>query len=326
MLDLYLEYENPFFSLSVFGTDLKIYRFGLYVAVGILAAVIAMLLLSRENRAKKGTGIMLAVFSIAFGAIASRLCFCLMDQFRDAIPVGDWLCVTKGGWSLFGVIAGAMLAAWLTAKVTKQDDMPLLDAVSCALPLFVAAERAGEYLFEGFDVSRSLTYDWLINSFLAVKGEYEYYLRTYYVAAAAALVLFLLLNICRSARKWAPGKAWTAFMILFGAGGIVMESLRYDYFLSISFVHLQQILYAAMMLFGIVAAIIRSRSVRKKVYGVFAIITWVIMAVMVIWVEFAIDRSEISHILLYGIMVFFLTIPSVFGFLLIKSNERKEDR
>ena len=61
-------------------------------------------------------------------------------------------------------------------------------------------------------------------------------------------------------------------------------------------------------------------------FVVFAIITWVIMAVMVIWVEFAIDRSEISHILLYGIMVFFLTIPSVFGFLLIKSNERKEDR
>ncbi len=204
--------------------------------------------------------------------------------------------------------------------------MNLLDAVACAMPLFVAAERAGEYLFEGFDVSRSLTDEWLINSFLAVKGEYESYLRTYYVAAAAALVLFLILNICRNARKWAPGKAWISFMILFGAGGIVMESLRYDYFLSISFVHLQQILYAAMMLFGIIIAIIRSHCPQKKVYGVLAIVTWIIMAVMVIWVEFAIDRSEISHFILYGMMVLLLAIPSVFGFLLIKSNERKEDR
>lgn len=319
MLDLYEEELIPSLSFIVFGQELKVYPFGLYVLAGMVAAVIAMMIVSREMKLKKGTGILLSVAGILCGGIVSRLCFCLMDQFSDRIPFSSWIRLHEGGWSMFGAVAGVFFGAWLTALWTKQKKFPVLDTAACALPLFVAAERAGEYLFDGFNTSRSLSEEWLANSFLAIGSEYESYLRTYYLCAAAAIVLFFILNICRTACRWEAGDAWTVFMILFGAGGIILESLRYDYFLSISFVHIQQILYAAVMLGGLLTAVVRAGKARRF-FRVLIPVLWAAMCGLIVWVEFLIDRSDIPDLLLYGIMILLLLMPVIPGLLLIKKK------
>ena len=112
----------------------------------------------------------------------------------QALPFSQWFRVTDGGWSMTGMIIGAFMGAWLSARISGQASREALDIAACALPLLMIAERLGDRLIEDFNTSRPLAEDgWLAGSFLAVQGEYETYLRTYYLCAAAALALFLIL-------------------------------------------------------------------------------------------------------------------------------------
>ena len=120
------------------------------------------------------------------------------------------------------------------------------------LPL-VAAERIGENRMDYFDISRTLDSSFLKGSFLAV-GEDEIYLATYYVAAAVAVILFVVLLVS-AARCGMNGGLTIRFLLLFGAASIITESLRYDFFLSISFVGLQQVAAALMLALGVILAI-----------------------------------------------------------------------
>ena len=56
----------------------------------------------------------------------------------------------------------------------------------------------------------------------------------------------------------APTSASSLFLLLFGAASIVTESLRYDRYLSVSFVGLQQIAAACMLALGVALAVKRS--------------------------------------------------------------------
>ena len=140
---------------SLFG--IQVYSFGLYCAIGALAAAAAICILSRVSGRKKGTGVMLASLSILCGIGGARLFFCLLKApGTGAVRFSWWFNITSGGFSLFGMILGVFFAAWICAKMTGEKSASLLDTVSCAIPLAIAAERIGERLFDGFDVSRTV--------------------------------------------------------------------------------------------------------------------------------------------------------------------------
>ena len=71
---LYEEAEK----ISLMG--LEVYRFGFFVALGMLAALGVIAFLSWARRTKKGTAPLLMALSVALGAVFSRLFFCLLTQ------------------------------------------------------------------------------------------------------------------------------------------------------------------------------------------------------------------------------------------------------
>jgi hypothetical protein len=119
------------------------------------------------------------------------------------------------------------------------------------------------------------------------------------------------------------GDTWIQFLILGGAGGILLESLRYDGFLEFSFVRFQQVLAAVMLVWGLVLAARRSgRHGKGFVLSVTAVL---VLAVGVgIGIEFALDRTSLSHVLLYMIMTAAAAVPVVFGFILLRRNNLTE--
>ena len=245
-----------------------------------------------------------------------------MDQSLGmAVPVSAWFNIAGGGWSLTGLILGMFAASWACGKITGQPPITLLDISACAIPLLIAAERLGDRLIEDFNTGRPLEEGWLSSSFLAVQGEYETYLRTYYLAAAAAIILFLILNILAARDHHKDGSLFIMFLLMSGAAGIVLESLRYDYFLSITFVHLQQIVFALYLLAGAIVAAVRVKNGHQVLRWV-APLSVVGVAGAVIGIEFAIDRSDINNLLLYIAMIIVVLIPVVLGMLLL---ERKEN-
>ena len=306
--------------VQIFG--MRMYAFGVYVALGTLFAVIVLAMAGRTLSLKKGTVPLTACLTILCAFLCARVAFCLLNrELGHSTPLFFWPRVNGGGWSMFGLIGGIFLGGWISARIMKERTARILDILSVALLPTVIAERIAENRIEDFDISRALDSEWLAKSFLAV-GEDEPCLATYYVAAAAALVLFIILLI-RILKSRSDGDTVIAFLLLFGAGAVVLESLRYDRFLSISFVGLQQIAAAVMLAIGVVIAFKRGRA-RKPRLAIAALVSLPLMVGIVLGLEFALDRTTWNKFLLYAVMILTVATPAVMGLkLLNKDTEGK---
>ena len=306
--------------IEVFGV--KVYAFGLYVMLGAICSMITLGLLTRSFRLKPGTASVSALLAMVFGIVCSRLTFCLLNQELGRLtPVSFWPQLAGGGWSMFGLIGGVFLGGWIASRLMKEKTARIMDIISVSVLPVVIAERFAENRIEDFDISRALDSELLANSFLAV-GEDEPCLATYYLAAAAALVLFVILLI-RIQKSRDEGNTAIAFLLLFGAGAIVLESLRYDRFLSISFVGLQQIAAALMLAIGVFLAWKRERK-SKPGLALAALISLPLMVGIVLGIEFALDRTVWNKMLLYAIMILTVAVPAVLGLRLL--NNAKETK
>ena len=306
--------------IEVFG--IRVYAFGAYVALGAVCAVIVMAALGRAFRFRAGSIHLTALLSMACGLICSRIAFCLLNQeLGMMMPLSAWPQVSGGGWSMFGMISGVYLGGWLSAMITKEESGRVADILSLAMLPMIAAERMGESRIEGFDISRSLDIGFLHGTFLAV-GEDDPVLATYYVAAAAAIVLFaVLIGMMLRHPAEAGGRLAVRFLLLFGAVSIILESLRYDFFLSISFVGLQQITAAAMLLIGVILAARRSKT-KKTALKACAFISLALMVGIIIGLEFALDRTTWNKPLIYAAMILTVSVPAALGLRLLNGREK----
>ena len=303
--------------IEIFGV--RVYAFGLYVMIGTICSMITLGLLAKAFQLKPGTAPLSALLAMVVGVICSRLVFCLLNQeLGQMTPVSFWPQLAGGGWSMFGLVGGVFLGGWAASRIMKEKTAKVLDILSVSLLPTIVAERIAENRIEDFDISRALDSPLLANSFLAV-GEDEPCLATYYVAAAAALVLFVILLI-RISRQKADGDTVISFLLLFGAGGVVLESLRYDRFLSISFVGLQQIMAAVMLAIGVVIAFVRGRKQKPRL-AVAALICLPLMVGIVLGLEFALDRTTWNKMLLYAIMILTVAAPAVMGLKLLNTDK-----
>lgn len=307
--------------IELFG--IRMYAFGVYVALGTLFSVIVLAVAGRMLSLKKGTVPLTACLTILCAFLGARVAFCLLNrELGHTTPLFFWPQVYGGGWSMFGLIAGALAGGIISALIMKEKTGIVLDAVSLSLLPMIAAERIGESRIEDFDISRPLDSTFLNGTFLAV-GEDEPCLATYYVAAAVAIILFAVLAL-RLNRKERKGNLANAFLMLFGAASIITESLRYDRYLSISFVGLQQIAAACMLAAGVVLAVRRSKR-PKSAMAVGALVSLLLMVGIVIGLEFALDRTMWNKLLIYAGMIITVSVPVVFGMKLLKNINEGND-
>ena len=300
---------------------IRMYAFGACVALGVLFAVISLCVTGRHLSFKKGTALLTAVISILSGILCSRVAFCLLNkELGHMTPLSFWPQVSGGGWSMFGLIGGVLIGGYISARIMKEDTGKVLDAVSLSVLPMIAAERMGESRIEDFDISRPLDSAFLKDSFLAVGGD-EPCLATYYIAAAVAVLLFIILAVRMSHRE-RSGNIANVFLLLFGAASIITESLRYDRFLSVSFVGLQQIAAALTLAAGVVFAIVRGD--RKPALWTAAAVSLVLMVGAVIGLEFALDRTTWNKIIIYVAMVLIVAIPVILGMKLLKTHNNKK--
>ena len=303
--------------IEIFG--IRMYAFGVYIALGALLAFAVLTVASHALSLKKGTAPLTALLSSVCGMLLSRLCFCLLNrELGRMTPVSFWLQLNGGGWSMFGLIAGVFLGGWISARMMREKTGAVMDVLSLSILPLIAAERIGESRIEDFDISRPLDNPFLAGSFLAV-GEDEPCLATYYVAAAAA-VLLLVVFVFRFTRIGKEGNLAVMFLLLFGASSIITESLRYDRFLSISFVGLQQVAAALMLALGVAFAFLRSKNKRPGLAAA-SVISLTVMVGAVIGLEFALDRTKWNKILIYILMIAFVSFPVWLGLKMLKGGK-----
>ena len=111
------------------------------------------------------------------------------------------------------------------------------------------------------------------------------------------------------------------FLLLFGASQVILESLRYDRHMTVkAFVRLQQIISLLLLGAGIVTLAARNWNTKRKL-SVLALFSFLLAAGLGVAIEFALDRVNISHYLIYPVFVLVLSLPVCMGLRLRKNEE-----
>lgn len=300
---------------------IRVYSFGLWIALGLLLAAAVLVLLALRRRQKAETAVLQTVLCIACGLVLSRLFFGLLDaSLGQVMPLWAMVRLNTGGYSLYGALAGACAGTALAARLTGQKAGDGLDRLAPAFLAFTACERLGESVIESFGLSRGLTETFLFQPWLALSDEYDtWFLMTWRIEFAVAVILLVILLI-DVMKKHKPGHTFFKFMLLFGATQIIMESLRYDQHMTVrSFVRMEQIF--SMVLLGTAVIILAVRQwKRHRGLALAGLISIPAVTGLAVAIEFMIDRTDISRILLYAAFILLVCVPAALGFRLLRED------
>lgn len=246
-------------AYTLFG--LTVYPYGLAVAA---AAALALLLAGAQARRaglKPGTLSWFALLAIPLAVLMARAAYCLIcyDWFLQK-GVGYFFRLTDGGFVLYGALAGGLVAALLTARMTRQAPGAVMDALAAPAALMIALCRLaeglvgqgyGRYIADWFDPESGMSVfhpqdTSLFERFpFAVQDMYEEW--SWAVFVLEAVIALLLCVVLLRARRRAPGGRALLFLLLYAAAQALCEGLREDAVLRWGFVRVSQIISAVVV-------------------------------------------------------------------------------
>ena len=249
-----------------------VYPFGLILAAACLAALLWTAARMRRAGLRAGTAGWFAMLAVPMGFVLARLGYCLMivDQLMGDEDFGFLFRVTEGGFILWGGIAGGLLAAWLTGRITGQDGAAVADAAAVPACLVIAAGRiAAGLIFRdqgtGFELAEWFSpeetdfaarfsllplEDWRFFERLpfAVRNFYDEWCWAIFVPEALwAAVTGVIVH----RTKARPGGKAALFLLLYACGQIALEAMLRGEVLHLpwlGFVRANQILCAVALL------------------------------------------------------------------------------
>ena len=286
-----MEMRNVLFNL--FGLPVTLY------AALLVTAFVAGLLLLHLNQRKAGlapdTTEVFALLTLPLGLVGARVFYCLarLPLYME-IGLGNVFRLWDGGYALWGAVGGAVLAAVIAAKITRQSAVRLLDALAAPAALTIAIARFAEFASGegiGLEVESELMQFFPLAVFDA---DWEVWFYAIFMAeGVAALIIFALLQWKNFPRTGDKAKL---FFVLYCSAQILLESLRRDEFLRWLFVRVSQLtavlVLGGLMFYALYKWLKADKSVRMPVKTL--VINWVIFLLGVglcIAMEFAVDKS-----------------------------------
>ena len=308
-------FEDSLSLIDISG-KVQVFYYGAFVALGLVLMLAATYLLRKRRGLTGDTVLLFGVIALPCALICSRLLFCALDfNFHSVFSLRAMLSFWGGGFSMIGALLGFALGAYITGRSMKICPLKIMDTAVIGILLFMAAVRLGEPYTELLGRSRPLISEGFKNSFLAMGDEYDSYLRTYALEAASYIVIALfLLHFSKKERK--NGDALLMGMLLLGCAETLFYSLRFDAHMRRSFISMQQLLFAAMMALPLILFALRCGK-KQLLIGISALVIAVIIAVVL---EFMIDRSGVSRILLYAVYTLTLIVPAAAGCIFYKRS------
>lgn len=238
---------------------LTVYHFGLLVALAALAAFLWMGV-SARGKLKSGTVSVFALLALPLGVLGGRLLLCLVSQGWYLFRQNFFFNTARGGFMLYGVMAGAVLALFLTARITGEKAARIADAAAAPGALIIALCRLGEgYMGVGYGRSIVEWFDpWMEQSLIAweepdflcqfpfgIPDYYdEWHFSIFLLEAIAALVIAVL--VCRR-KGLLPGGRIALMLLLYASCQALFESMRADSIPRWGFVRINQLISGIMV-------------------------------------------------------------------------------
>lgn len=263
----------------------------LAAALGLLLPLFLVYCI-RHQKESKGL-LWFLILAVPLGLFFARLVYCLTDiafYLRDIQSPLAMLNVWEGGLSMMGALAGITLAGVLGAKIAREKPLDVLNRGALlwlAFPMAVAA--ANSHARAGWGPELALP---LLSVPVNDQGRLDTALLT---AIMLGILLFVLANR-HSKGKLPKNRLFLYAAFLFGCLMVPLESLRRDGHMVWGFVH-AEMLYAMLIFFPAAMAL----ASKKRRIPLLA--ATVLLAGCIIGLEFMLDRSGISDLLLYIVYI-----------------------
>ena len=259
-----------------------------------LASVVCIILCFTIHREQNDKAIEASALFLILGFIFSRLFYVLANipyYFQEISKPLAVFKVTDGGLSLFGCLFGILIAMRVINKKSLfTDNIHFLDTVGVIMWIFISIIRFAERYTD-----MGLGKDIEISGIFTIADEYGFNVLTIHnMESLFAIVGFIIFSIIfynhyKHERKYNHPYIFLIFLIVFSSSQIVFESLRNDGHMLIGFIHIQEILYAIMLvvsLYTIHSKLNNYASKRETVVLTFMII---ILVIIDFAMEFVVD-------------------------------------
>lgn len=287
--------------------DLPVYAYGLCVAAATLLFGLLLNLVTKRMQLPQGTALVFLALGIPLGIVGARLLFCVVNlsAFLETYE-NAWLMLRffDGGLSMAGLLGGLLLAAALTARIAKVSWGRMADAICLPLGLWIAVCRAAESftelgagaLVEEGALTSAMPFLFLQES-MGIATESRLAVFVYEAVVAALIALVMAVYWQRSHRRvdahhpLREGDAALVFFILYGSTSILLQSMRDDGHMLLTFLRVEQLASALMVL--IPAGILSRRCAKARTCSPMRLwLSWAAMVVCVAGIavlEFSLD-------------------------------------
>lgn len=293
---------------EIFGA--KVYAYGAALSLSVLLAVCLMHFCcfprAYASCGSRPCAVMLTLCVLPFALIGARLVYCLtrlngvMSDLGPAFIPKLWF----GGYSIVGAMLGGTLGAWLYARGKKLNFARLLDAAVPAILLVIAIARGAE-AFTSQGLGDILDSEALCFFPLGVGDEWgDFYIPVFFWEVLAALCI-LIYALLRQKKGQLDGTALTALLFLC-ASQVFLESLREDDSIRFGFVRFNQLVSVAGLL-GILLLWAHQKKTPRPVLTK-RLIVFFVLVVLMIGIEFALDKTMLNHVFLYAVMIASLSV------------------
>ena len=308
----------PGFSVSLYA---------LLAALLCICAAAALVFCFRRRSLSAGRALLFAVLAALLGLLLGRIIYCsvhselLTDPFGRSLGLAPLFDLSIGSLSVVGILAGFLLASLPASLGSGASASRLLDAaVLPGLLLFAGLRFIEPLCGQGYGPMTELPAFCLVP--LGIQNGWgEWSVSVCFLEG----LLVLVTALCLSRTRWKRnGSLALCALVLLAACQVMPESLRRDGALRIFvFARVTQIGYAVILFVCAVLAWRRAavRGISRKTLAAEAAAV-LFGIVLCIGCEFALDKTDWSHILVYGIMILVL----VFLAFLILRRISTEDR
>ncbi len=297
-----------------------------YAVIALLSALAAGAFVVRDTRRQQLKASVPWVYLISCAVLAllcGRAVYAFVrsyDVFYDVmgeyIGIGAFFDAARGGLSVTGVITGILLAAFLCGRAFRLPPRTLLNLSALpGLGLYALLRLTEPLTGQGYGVFTDIPV--FFNPVLGISfgGNSWAVSVSFLEAALAALILILL------ARK-RPQEAGLAALALLAVSQILPESLRRDDVLRVFiFARLNQLFWAALWFCCMIPAWHALRN-RKKVLK--DLICSLAGIALLVGCEYALDKTPLSHFLIYLVMGTILAAGGALAYLRMKNRRKPE--
>ena len=288
--------------------------YALCLLAGAAAAVALTAYLGRRNPGVNAC-LSMGMAAIVGAVIGGRLVYCLTQWEFILVDLGGAAFMAQpwqGGYNMYGALLGGLAGVLIYARATKKPADALLDLAAPGAALAICAGRLGE-AFTSQGLGAYVDSEALQRFPFAVENLWgDWQLPVFVYEAAAALVTMIVcLCLVRGGRRPA-GRVAEVFFALISLCQILLESLRADEFIRFGFVKFNML--AAAVALGAVIGLSVWRQVKRRGWKPWQILRLILFAatiLVVILIEFALDKSPIDNRLLYAVMALMLTLMGV---------------